>query len=58
MYQVRVAAAKRAGTAAAGRGVAVGSSVAEDGVGAVAEGMQEATSNAKVNTRARYLKVI
>jgi hypothetical protein len=37
--------------------VAAGAAVVGEGVGLVAEGVQEPARRAKVNTRARYLKV-
>jgi hypothetical protein len=55
-YQRRVAASNRAGMAMAGRAVADVALVGV-GVGAAVEGVQEAATRARVNTRARYLKV-
>jgi hypothetical protein len=58
-FHRRVAASKRAATGTAGRGVADALVVvggAGIGVGAVAEGVHEATTSPKVNTRARYLR--
>src|SRR6267378_4765546 len=58
-YQRRVAASNRPGTAVAGRDVGAGvdAGAVGVGVGVVAVGVQEAATRAKVNTRARYLKV-